>query len=138
MERLRNSASRKRARRFRSALPSFFFIGPALMLYGGFIVLPAVIGFAYSLSDWNGWESKSHFIGLANFVELLHDERFFNCTKLTLWETAMMVVCFSFGAMVLAVLLDRLRFFKGLIRALFFYPYVLSVVVSGLIFQYLA
>jgi raffinose/stachyose/melibiose transport system permease protein len=34
-------------------------------------------------------------------------------------------------------MLDRLRVMKGLIRALFFYPYILSILVSGLIFQWL-
>jgi ABC-type sugar transport system permease subunit len=40
--------------------------------------------------------------------------------------------------MLLALLLDRLTRMKGLIRGLFFYPYVLSILVSGLLFRYLA
>jgi ABC-type sugar transport system permease subunit len=112
-------------------------VGPALWLYSAFIVLPAIIGFAYSLTDWNGWGRAVHFVGLANFIELLRDERFFSSLRFTLIETVLIVAFFSFAAMVLAVFLDRLRVGKGPIRALFFYPYVLSVVVSGLIFQYL-
>jgi raffinose/stachyose/melibiose transport system permease protein len=119
-------------------LVSVCFVGPALLLYGGFIVLPAIIGFGYSLSDWNGWGRRVHFVGGANFVELMHDERFFASIRFTLCETILIVAFFSFGAMVLAVLLDRLRLLRGWIRGLFFYPYVLSVVVSGLVFQYLA
>src|SRR5438067_939049 len=101
-----------------SARASFIFVAPALLLYAGFIVLPAIIGFGYSFSDWNGWGRDVHFVGIANFLELLRDERFFSSLRFTLIETVLIVVFFSFVAMVLAVLLDRLRFAKGLIRAL--------------------
>jgi multiple sugar transport system permease protein/raffinose/stachyose/melibiose transport system permease protein len=109
-----------------------------VLLYGGFIVLPAILGFAYSLTDWTGWTLSSRFVGLANFRELFRDTRFLTALRFTLFETVLAVLFFSFGSMVLAVLLDRLRVMKGLIRALFFYPYILSILVSGLLFQYLA
>src|SRR5947208_2634498 len=97
----------------KSAWNSFILVGPALLLYGGFIVLPAIIGFGYSFSDWNGWGRQVHFVGVANFIELLHDERFFYSLRFTLIETVLIVAFFSFVAMILAVLLDRLRFAKG-------------------------
>ena len=40
--------------------------------------------------------------------------------------------------MLLAILLDKLRIMKGLIRGLFFYPYILSILVGALLFQYMA
>ena len=116
---------------------SVILCGPAVLIYGGFLMLPALLGFAYSFTDWTGWGEKHHFIGLANFRELFSDDLFYGSLKLTLEETALIVGFFTFGAMVLAILLDRLRVMKGLIRALFFYPYVLSVLVGGLIFQWL-
>jgi raffinose/stachyose/melibiose transport system permease protein len=121
-----------------SILASIVLCGPAVALYAGFIVLPAILGFAYSLTDWTGWTRSPHFIGLANFRELFGDTRFLAALGFTLFETLLIVVFFTFGAMVLAVLLDKLRRMKGLIRGLFFYPYVLSILVSALLFQYLA
>jgi ABC-type sugar transport system permease subunit len=109
-----------------------------VLLYGGFIVVPALLGFAYSLTDWTGWTRRPHFIGLANFRELAGDTRFAAALRFTLFETLLIVAFFSFGAMLLALLLDRLTRMKGLIRGLFFYPYVLSILVSGLLFRYLA
>lgn len=165
-------------RRLRGALVSVLFCGPAVVLYAGFVILPAILGFTYSLTDWNGWRSGgdgsdllraaasllrlapgeavgalerflgARFIGLGNYRELFDNATFLNTESLrgfresvvgfTLYETLLIVIAFTFGSLVLAVLLDRLRHLKGLIRGLFFYPYVLSVLVSGLLFMYLA
>ena len=126
----------------RAKLPEMFatllFTGPAVLLYAGFVVTPALLGFAYSFTDWTGWTSSPAFVGLANFREIAGDQRFFAAARFTLFEPGLIVVFFTFGALVLAVVLDRLRTMKGLIRGLFFYPYVLSILVSALLFQYLA
>ena len=112
--------------------------GPAVLLYAGFMVLPALLGFAYSLTDWNGWDKTPGFVGLRNFADLAQDRRIMAAIRFTLFETVLIVAFFTFGAMVLAVFLDRMRWFRDLVRGLFFYPYVLSVLVSALLFQYLA
>lgn len=119
-------------------LASLILCGPAVLLYAGFMVAPAALGFGYSLTDWTGWGGSPHFVGLANFRELLGDSRFHDALRFTLFETLLIVLFFTFAAMVLAVALDALRVMKGFIRGLFFYPYVLSILVCALLFQYLA
>ena len=120
------------------SVASLILCGPAVVLYGGFIVLPAFLGFAYSLTNWTGWTTTPHFIGLDNFRELSHDGRFLDAIRFTLFETVLVVAFFTFGSMLLAIALDKLRVMKGLIRGLFFYPYILSILVSALLFQYMA
>lgn len=129
---------RKHRRWLAPALTSLVFCGPAVVLYGGFIVFPALLGFAYSLTDWTGWTRTPTFIGPANFQELASDVRFHQAVRFTLFETALLMLFFSFATMVLAILLDNLRFWKGLVRGLFFFPYILSILVSASLFQYLA
>lgn len=164
--------------RLREALVSFAFVGPAVGLYLGFVVVPALLGFTYGLTDWSGWDkggSKvdlahalasalslrlgqargeletflgAKFIGLANLRELLADPTFCNLHSLTefrssavgftLCETVLIVLTFTFASMLLAVLLDRVERLASLVRGLFFYPFVLSLLVSGLLFVYLA
>jgi ABC-type sugar transport system permease subunit len=131
-------SSLRRRKRVRQAVTSLILCGPAAILYGGFIVFPAILGFLYSLTNWNGWVNTPKYIGLANFRDLFHDTQFFDSIRFTLFETLLIVAFFSFGSMVLAILLDKLRVMKGLIRGLFFYPYVLSILVSALLFQYMA
>ena len=77
------------------------------------------------------------FIGLENFRELAEDTTFLGApgtgqfrrtvVGFTLFQTALIVLAFTFVSLILAVLLDKLRRMKGLIRGLFFYPYVLSL-----------
>ena len=131
-------AHKTAGRHMRSALASLILCGPAVALYGGFIVVPAILGFAYSLTDWTGWTRSPNFIGLENFRELWSDAFFFQAIRFTLFETVLIVLFFTFFSMALAVLLDKLRLWKGLIRGLFFYPYVLSIIVSALLFTYMA
>ncbi len=138
MARESNRLHSKRAAWMRDARASLILCGPAVVLYAGFIVFPAFLGFAYSLTNWSGWSGSPSFIGLANFRELFSDGRFFDSVRFTLFETVLVVVFFTFGTMALAVLLDSLRSMKGLIRGLFFYPYILSILVSALLFQYMA
>jgi multiple sugar transport system permease protein/raffinose/stachyose/melibiose transport system permease protein len=127
-----------RQRWLRQALASVILCGPAVVLYGGFIVFPAILGFAYSFTNWTGWTGHPSFVGLDNFRDLAGDGKFFDAVRFTLFETALIVLFFTFASMVLAIALDSLRVMKGLIRGLFFYPYVLSILVSALLFQYLA
>jgi len=122
---------------WREAGASLLFCGPAVLLYGGFVVLPAILAFGYAFTDWSGWGESAGFVGLRNFRELFGDDLFYSSVRFTLLQTALLVAFFTFGAMALAVLLDRLRFWKGLVRALFFYPYILSILVGGLVFQWM-
>ena len=101
-----------------NCLTSVIMCGPAVFLYAGFVVLPAILGFSYSLTDWTGWTTRPNFIGLANFRELAGDDRFLSVIRFTLFETGLIVVFFTFGALVLAVLLDRLKRWKGLILSI--------------------
>jgi len=134
---LPHPSSRRRGA-WRQRLACVVLVGPALVLYAGFMVVPALLGGCYSLTDWNGWTADATFIGLANFRDLGKDDRFWTAARFTLFETALIVLFFTFGSLVLAVLLDRVTRMKGLIRGLFFYPFVLSMLVSGLLFNYLA
>ncbi len=130
--------TRKTRKAIRESAATLVLCGPALLLYAGFMVFPAILGFAYSLTDWTGWSRTPHFTGLANFREAFGDARFFDAIRFTLFETVLIVLFFSFGTMLLAIMLDRLRVWKGAIRGLFFYPYILSILVSALLFQYMA
>lgn len=103
----------KRRALYRDCLASLVLCGPAVLLYGGFVVLPAVLGFAYSLTDWSGWTRTPDYIGLGNFRELARDERLYAAVRFTLFETVLLVLFFTLGALLLAVLLDKLACMKA-------------------------
>ena len=52
------------------------FLLPGLLMYGYFFFIPAIQSFYYSFTEWNGFKAEKVFIGLDNFISLLHDKTF--------------------------------------------------------------
>lgn len=45
----------------------FYFVAGALILYLLLFVIPALMGLAYSFTDWNSYTTDVNFVGLENF-----------------------------------------------------------------------
>jgi len=65
-------------RRWRTFL---LFVGPPMLLYLAFCLGPMLAGIATSLTRWDGYSGSRHYVGLANFKRLLHDEVFWTALK---------------------------------------------------------
>ena len=52
------------------------FLLPGLLMYGYFFLSLLFQSFYYSLTEWNGFKAEKVFIGLDNFISLLHDKTF--------------------------------------------------------------
>src|SRR6185295_5354673 len=76
----------------------------------------------------------SHFVGLSNFVRLLDDEVFLGDLKRGLVLVLLSVLVQLPVALGLALLLNQQLRFRGLYRLIFFAPYVLSEVITGVLF----
>ena len=111
------------------------FLAPALLLYGVFVLYPIVQSLRYSMYDWNGLESLDHFVGLDNFRRAFHDPLFRDAVRhnaiIVLLSLAIQIPC----ALGLAVLLNARLPGRALLRTLFFAPYVLSEVVTGVVWR---
>jgi raffinose/stachyose/melibiose transport system permease protein len=109
---------------------------PALLLFGGLVLLPMLLGVYTSLFKWNGFGGMpSNFVGLSNFVRLLGDEVFLGDLKRGLILVLLSVLVQLPIALGLALLLNQPLRFRGLYRLLFFAPYVLSEVITGILFS---
>ena len=51
------------------AYPTWF-AGGALLLYGVFVLLPALLGLGFSFTDWNAYSNDIHWVGLDNFAAI--------------------------------------------------------------------
>jgi raffinose/stachyose/melibiose transport system permease protein len=126
--------SRPRLRRW---LTVGLFLLPALAVYGIFVLLPIAQAAIYSLFDWNGLTPLTDFVGLDNYARALDDPVF----RTAAWHNVLIVVL-SLGlqipfALWLALQLNRSFRGRTVLRVLFFAPYVLSEVVTGVVFQLL-
>jgi raffinose/stachyose/melibiose transport system permease protein len=126
---------RNRSKRGISWPSIILFLFPALALYLTFVVYPIVQSTRYSLYDWNGLEPLTDFIGIDNFRRAFSDALFRDALKhnaIIIALSLLLQIPFALG---LAVLLNIRLPGRGLLRVLFFAPYVLSEVVTGVVWR---
>ncbi|MEV5608569.1 sugar ABC transporter permease [Streptomyces sp. NPDC052225] len=123
------------ARRVRDWLTAFAFTVPGLILFVLFVVVPILYAGYVSFFNWGGFGSPSDFVGLDNFTRLFKDPVFIG----DLWR-GLLLVLLSIGvqlpfALAMAVLLNQKLRGRAIYRMLFFAPYVLSEVITGVLFS---
>jgi multiple sugar transport system permease protein len=112
------------------------FVTPAVILIAVFALIP--IGWSLLLSfQANNLIAPAHYVGLANYRALTKDPQFRSAIGHTLLYTVVFVPISVFGALGLAVALNRrirgIRFY----RLAVFVPLVTSTVATGIIFLWL-
>ena len=106
-----------------------------MLLYGVFVLYPIAQSTRYSLYDWNGLESLDKFVGLDNFRRAFSDDNFTAALK---HNVILIVLSLAFQipfALGLAMLLNSRIKGRAVLRTLFFAPYVLSEVVTGVVWR---
>lgn len=110
-------------------------IAPALVIYGLFVIYPIVQSLRFSVYRWSGLGPLVDWIGLDNFVEAFNSSDFqaavLHCFIIA---TLSLVLQLPF-ALALAVILNQKLAGRGFLRTMFFAPYVLSEVVTGVVWR---
>ncbi len=113
----------------------FLYTIPAVILYIVFMMIPFVKGIFYSFTDWNGIAKKFSFIGIKNFVDIMGDHRIIGSISFTIRYTITLMILTTIISLFFAILLNRDMKLRGLMRTVYFFPAVLSMIVIGLIFN---
>ncbi|MEV0967895.1 carbohydrate ABC transporter permease [Microtetraspora glauca] len=111
------------------------FILPALVLFGLLVLVPIAVAGYTSLFKWNGLGGlPTNFIGLDNFTRMFGDEVF----RGDLWRGLVLIVLSLVIqlplALGIAMLLNQKMRGRAVYRMLFFAPYMLSEVITGVLF----
>jgi len=114
------------------------FILPTFLFFCVFTIYPVAQAMYYSLFDWSGSSDNKKFIGLDNFKEMIHDPIVWNA----MGNDYFLVIGKIIGIMILAtffaVALTRFRFkLSNFFRSIFFIPNVISVVVIGVLWNFI-
>lgn len=112
---------------------SILFILPSFILYTLFVIYPTLNSFNLSFTNWDGVSDTIHYIGFDNFVEMFHSERVYNALKNTLIISFSLVVLENILAILLAMLVDQVRWLKNFFRSIFYFPVLLSGIVMGFV-----
>ncbi|MDG1532773.1 MAG: sugar ABC transporter permease [Paracoccaceae bacterium] len=110
----------------------FLFLAPGVLLFLTYVVFPVFQSMNISLYDWDGLGEKT-FIGFANYVELWDDEAFWTSFKNNIIWLVLYMLAVPMGLFV-ALFLNQTVFGIRLVKSLFFFPFVISQVVVGLVF----
>jgi raffinose/stachyose/melibiose transport system permease protein len=113
-------------------------LGPALILFTALVIVPVFEAAVFSFYKWNGLGPMVNFIGLANYSQFLKDV----VVHKALWHNLIIAVVSLAVELPLALLLATIvsdRRFKGAMffRTFFFLPYVLSEVITGVLWQFI-
>jgi len=129
-----NSRTEKRQRNLFIAT----FILPTLLFFGVFTIYPVAQGLYYSFFDWSGMSNKKTFIGFDNFKSMFHDPIVWRAIGNDYFLVAGKVIGIMAIATFFAVALTRFGFrMTGFFRSIFFIPNVISVVVIGVLWNFI-
>ncbi|GHJ47914.1 suagr ABC transporter permease [Catellatospora sp. TT07R-123] len=123
-------------RRRKEALAAYAFLAPDLLGLLVFVVLPMVLALGVSLFEVDGFGGYT-FVGLDNFRQLGSDDQFWQSLKVTgTYTVAFVPLCFLAGLGLALLVRDH---FPGIgaVRTALFAPHVISLIVVGVVWQFL-
>lgn len=107
---------------------------PYLAVFVLFLLYPLVRGFYMSLFDWSPFAaSASEFIWFDNYIRMFNDPLFWTSLKNTVYFVVLTVPTLVVLGLGLALGVNRGLRGEGILRLVFFSPYLLTVSVSSLI-----
>jgi raffinose/stachyose/melibiose transport system permease protein len=113
------------------------FIIPALVSYTLFVFYPLIRTFLYSLTDFDGMTRHMNFVGLHNYLLILHDDAITSALLFTFLYTIASVVIITILAIPLAMILDLRSYTVKLQRAIFFFPSIPSYLLLGYVWGFI-
>lgn len=109
---------------------------PALLLLIVFFAIPVVQSLILSFTDSYGMKSSYNWIGFSNYVEALTDNSFRGTISTTFTYTLVAVLGSNLLALALALMLDNPLRGRNLLRAVFFIPNIMSLLVVGYVWRF--
>ena len=110
---------------------------PPALLYFWLVLLPVIQAVYFSLYKWNGLGPMQDFIGLDNYVRILSDRVFLQALGHNLLIVVLSTAVQLPLALALALLIRQNLRGRTVFRMIFFLPYVLSEVVTGVIWSFI-
>jgi len=115
-------------------LAPWLFLAPGAAMFLVYVIIPIFQSMSISFYDWDGL-GKAVFIGTDNYVELISDDAFYTSLKNNIIWLALYLLAVPVGLMIAIFLNQTVRGIR-IYKSLFFFPFVISQVVVGLMFSW--
>lgn len=128
--------SSRGSRRLKTFFTGILLLLPISVIIVTFMLVPVVQTMYYSFTDWDGLGTYK-FIGFKNYIRIFSDSSFVSTLYRTLWMGITIAVLTNVFGMLLALAVNQAFKTKNLMRALFYFPKLLPVVLGAYVWGYI-
>jgi multiple sugar transport system permease protein len=116
---------------------AYVFILPGVLIFSVFTLAALIFAVYLTFHRWSIIEPEKPYVGLTNYRDLIHDERFTQSVLNTAYFTGAAVPLQMAIGLFLALLLNLPFRFRGMFRTAFYLPVVTPFVVSAILWKWL-
>jgi multiple sugar transport system permease protein len=127
-------ASQRSSRLNQRNLAPWLFLAPGVLIFLLYVIYPIIESVWISFYDWDGL-GAAKWVGLRNYSDLLDDDSFYTSLKNNVIWLVLYLLAIPAG-LAIALFLNQTVTGIRLYKSLFFFPFVISQVVVGLIFSW--
>ena len=116
---------------------------PAAILFVVVILVPFIMGVAYSFTAWRGsyFKGSEHWygalVGFKNYIKVFHSQKFITSFIYTIKFTIVAVVVKNIISLGMALMVRKVGKGKGFFRTVFFFPNLLGGLAMGFIWSFI-
>ena len=121
-------------KRNQRSLAPFLFLAPGIFMFLVYVIIPIFQSINISFYEWDGL-GEATYIGFDNYIELIDDEAFYTSLKNNVIWLIIYLLAIPAGLFV-ALFLNQTVTGIRIYKSLFFFPFVISQVVVGLVFSW--
>ena len=116
---------------------------PAAILFVVVILVPFIMGMAYSFTAWRGsyFKGSEHWygalVGFKNYIKVFHSQKFITSFIYTIKFTIVAVVVKNVVSLGMALMVRKVGKGKGFFRTVFFFPNLLGGLAMGFIWSFI-
>jgi multiple sugar transport system permease protein len=129
-----NMPSANKKKRVSSKLAPWLFLAPAILVFAVYVIYPIIDSITLSFYEWDGLGEKT-WVGFGNYVELFDSEAFYTSLLNNFRWLVFYMLAPPIGMAIALFLNQQIKGIR-LVKSLFFFPFVISQVVVGLVFAW--
>jgi multiple sugar transport system permease protein len=134
---IRETKVRKFFRRVWRERSAYVFLAPGVLIFSVFTVVALVFAFYLTFHRWSIIEPAKPYVGLTNYDDMVHDDRFLSSVLNTIYFTGASVPITMIIGLGLALLLNQPIRGRAIFRTAYYLPVLTPFVVSALLWKWL-
>ncbi len=128
----------RKIKKYKAGLPYFMLVLPALTLFSIFVIYPAFSTIVHSFTNWSDVVPTNYkFVALRNYIKLFKDGSVLIGIRNSFVYAIFATLFQGVVGLSLALVLNRAFKTKNILRAVWYFPAVLSSLIVGFLWNYI-